>query len=95
MRYEYWDEHIKISSATPGTTAAAIFGDVKPPRSAQTPFQSVSRILNGVVHNDRVILGDDPDADGAKDCFDPNVQEGKDQYFLNVARQRREGTIVF
>jgi len=95
LRYEYWDDNIKISSATPGTTATAIFGDMKPPENAQTPRQSASRVLHGVVDNDRVIFGDDPDLKGAKDCFDPMGQRDKDQYFLNVARQRRQGKLVF
>ncbi|MCL1855130.1 MAG: SDR family oxidoreductase, partial [Clostridia bacterium] len=44
LRYEHWDDNIKISSATPGTTATAIFVDTKPPETAQTPHQSASRI---------------------------------------------------
>jgi NAD(P)-dependent dehydrogenase (short-subunit alcohol dehydrogenase family) len=95
LRAEYWDDNIKISSATPGTTVTAIWGDLKAPETAQTPRQSASRILNGVVKNDRIIYGDDMDCDGARDCFDYDNQEGKDQYFAQIARQRREGIMEF
>lgn len=91
LRTEYWDNNIKISSATPGTTATAIWGDSKPPESAQTAQQSASRILNGVTKNDRIIFGDDPDADGAANCYNYAARIGMDEYLLNVARQRRKG----
>jgi len=92
LRTEYWDDNIKISSATPGTTATAIFGDKKPDESAmQTPQQSASRILCGVVTNDRIIYGDDSDLSGASFCFHPEAQKGNDKYLLRVARERREG----
>ena len=95
LRYEYWDDNIKISSATPGTTATAIFGGQKPPETAQTPRQSASRILNGVVNNDRLILGDDSDLNGASRCFDYASRDEMDAYFLRVARERREGKVAF
>ena len=91
LRSEYWDENIKISSATPGTTATAIWGDQKPPESAQTPRQSASRILHGATNNDRVIFGDDPDIQGAASSYDYRKQGEVDEYLLNVARQRRKG----
>ena len=92
LRSEYWDDNIKISSATPGTTATAIFGEKKPDASVmQTPQQSASRILRGVVTNDRIIYGDDSDVTGAKHCFHPRAQKGNDKYLLRVARERREG----
>jgi len=95
LRYECWDDNIKISSATPGTTATAIFGDTKPPDTAQTSHQSASRILNGVVNNDRLILGDDSDLAGAKSCFDYDSRDFLDEYYLRVARSRREGKLAF
>jgi len=97
MRYEHWDDNIKISSATPGTTVTAIFkaSGVTPPDSAQTPHQSASRILNGVVSNERIIFGDDSDLNGSRDCFSFEVSEGKDAYFLHNARERRAGNLVF
>lgn len=91
LRTEYWDDNIKISSATPGTTATAIWDSVGIPGSAQTPQQSASRILNGVTNNVRVIFGDDADASGAQDCFVQYAQDGKDGYLLQVARERRKG----
>lgn len=86
LRAEYWDDNIKISAATPGTTLTAIWGKLAPPKNAQTAQQSASRILNGVVNNDRVIFGDDQDAHGASNCYDYNAQAGKDAYFLHIAR---------
>ena len=96
LRAEYWDDNIKISSATPGTTATAIWGDPKAaPKSAQTPRQSASRILNGVVNNDRIIFGDDSDVDGARHCFAYEARKGYDEYLLNVARERRKGNVGY
>ena len=95
LRAEYWDDHIKISSATPGTTATAIFGDAKAPDSAQAPRQSASRILNGVAENVRIIYGDDGDAEGGTHSFHPEAQTAYDDYLLPVTRARREGKIAF
>ena len=95
LRAEYWDDNIKISSATPGTTATAIWGDQKPPESAQTSQQSASRILHGVVNNDRIIFGDDSDAQGAASGNLAIFQKETDQFFVNVARERRQGNIGF
>lgn len=95
LRSEYWDDNIKISSATPGTTATAMFDHVAYPPPAQTPHQSASRILHGVVNNDRLILGDDLDVQGARNCFDYAIREDMDAYLLNVARERRKGNFTF
>jgi NAD(P)-dependent dehydrogenase (short-subunit alcohol dehydrogenase family) len=95
LRSEYWDDNIKISSATPGTTATAIWDGGPIPESAQTPHQSASRVLNGVVNNDRIIYGDDADFDGAKYCFHPEAQNGYDEYLLPLMRERRKGNIIF
>jgi len=92
VRSEYWDDNIKISSATPGTTATNIFGDKKPAEgSMQTPQQSATRILKGVVNNDRIIYGDDADVRGSRNCFAYRAQKGQDAYLLRVARERRKG----
>jgi NAD(P)-dependent dehydrogenase (short-subunit alcohol dehydrogenase family) len=92
LRTEYWDDNIKISSATPGTTATAIWGDPKwTPEVAQTPQQSASRILNGAVNNDRVIFGDDVDA---KYGYNPLAEE-LDQGLIEIARERRKGNVNF
>ena len=92
LRSEYWDDNIKISSATPGTTVTAIWGDPKAaPNFAQTPRQSASRILNGVVNNERIIFGSDMDA---KYGYSP-LGEGLDQKLQEVARERRKGNDGF
>jgi len=57
----------------------------------QTPQQSAIRILKGVVNNDRIIFGDDPDVKGASDCYAYKSQKKWDTYHLRVARERREG----
>ena len=95
LRSEYWDDNIKISSATPGTTATAIWDGGESPKTAQTPQQSVCRILNGVANNDRIIYGDDSDVDGASSCFHPLAQHGVDEFLLQIARERREGSLGF
>ncbi len=94
LRAEFWDDHIKISSATPGTTATAIWDGGKMPENVQTPQQSARRILAGTAKNRRVIYGDDADESGSRNCFDVDCQEIPDQYLLNIARQRRSGKIV-
>ncbi|MGB7552577.1 MAG: SDR family NAD(P)-dependent oxidoreductase [Chromatiaceae bacterium] len=94
LRYELWDENIRVTSATPGTTATAIWGDVAPPSGAQSPEQSARTILAGVARNERLVLGDEGDLSGAKTCFDPEAAKGYDEYLLNVARKRRSGKWV-
>jgi len=97
MRYEYWNDNIKISSATPGTTATDIFAVAgrESPDFAQTPKQSAIRILNGAVNNDRIIFGDDSDLNGARFCFAYEGQRVNDEYYLRVARERRGGKMAF
>ena len=96
LRSEYWDNNIKISSATPGTVVTAIWDKIgEVPKMAQTPQQSASRILNGVVNNDRIILGDDGDVSGASYCYLPQSNQGNDEYLLRVARDRRAGKMSF
>ncbi|OPY48090.1 MAG: short chain dehydrogenase [Methanosaeta sp. PtaU1.Bin028] len=94
LRYEYWDENIFFTSATPGTTITRIWGDQKPPKGAQTAEQSASRILEGVARRDRLVLGDDGDVQGATNCFNPLAAEGNDAYLINNARKRRSGEWV-
>ncbi|MDD4080127.1 MAG: SDR family oxidoreductase [Eubacteriales bacterium] len=94
LRYEYWDENIKFNSATPGTTLTAIWGEVGPPEGAQTAQESARKILKGVAKNQRLILGDKGDEEGAPHCFDPSMEEGLDDYFINVARVRRGGKLT-
>jgi len=94
LRYELWDEHIRLTSATPGTTITPIWGDKPPPAGAQSAEQSAQTILAGVAKNERLVLGDAADVSGAKNCFNPDVADGVDEYLLNVARRRRGGEWV-
>jgi NAD(P)-dependent dehydrogenase (short-subunit alcohol dehydrogenase family) len=96
LRYELWDENIRVSSATPGTTATPIWksGGGEPPAGAQTPEQSARTILAGVAENQRLVLGDANDVSGARTCFAPEAAEGMDEYLLDVARKRRQGQWV-
>lgn len=96
LRYELWDENIRVTSATPGTTATAIWksGGAEPPPGAQSPEQSARTILAGVARNDRLVLGDQGDISGAKTCFNPDAAAGVEEYLLNVARKRRRGEWV-
>lgn len=94
LRYELWDNNIRVSSATPGTTITGIWGGKEPPPGAQTAEQSAHTILAGVAKNERLILGDEKDLSGAKWCFDPDAAKDVDEYLLNVARKRRSGQWV-
>lgn len=94
LRSEYWDENIKISPATPGTTATAIWevdGKSYMPENVQTAQQSAQTILTGVCHNNRIIFGDVGDEAGSRNCFHVDYQDVPEQYLLNVARGRRNG----
>jgi NAD(P)-dependent dehydrogenase (short-subunit alcohol dehydrogenase family) len=91
LRYELWDENIRLSSATPGTVATAIWKDREVPTGAQSPQQSALSMLAGVAKNERLVLGDQQDVRGAKHCFDPDAAAAMDEYLLNVARKRRRG----
>ncbi|MCL2819195.1 MAG: SDR family oxidoreductase [Actinomycetia bacterium] len=93
LRTEYWDDNIKISSATPGTTATHIFADANQeiPPDAQTPHYSASRILDGVAKNNRIIFGSDSDAESGKWAFHPDAQVEYDQYLIPILKARKEG----
>jgi len=93
LRYELWDENIRVTSATPGTTATAIWksGGVQPPPGAQSPERSARTILAGVAKNERLVLGDEHDLSGARNCFNPDAAAAIDHYLLEVARKRRRG----
>lgn len=96
LRYEFWDDNIKIAPATPGTTATAIWGDLDVPETAQTPQQSAQRILAGVAKNDRIIYGDDGDVSGGQNgaSSNPEIMKFNDEYLLNIARIRRTGKVA-
>jgi NAD(P)-dependent dehydrogenase (short-subunit alcohol dehydrogenase family) len=91
LRYELWDENIRLTSATPGTVATAIWGDTEAPPGSQSPEQSARTILGGVAKNERVVFGDEADASGSRSCFNPDAVKAVDDYLLNVARKRRRG----
>jgi NAD(P)-dependent dehydrogenase (short-subunit alcohol dehydrogenase family) len=91
LRYELWDENIRVTSATPGTVVTAIWKGKEAPPGAQSPEQSARTILAGVAKNERLVLGDQQDVSGAKHCFDPDAAATMDDYLLNVARKRRSG----
>jgi len=94
LRTEYWDDNIKISPATPGTTATAIWdvnGQSYMPDNVQTAQQSAQTILTGVCHNKRIIFGDIYDEAGSRNCFHVDYQDIPEQYLLNIARDRRKG----
>lgn len=94
LRAEFWDDNIRISSATPGTTATAIWQGTDVPERAQTPQQSAQRILAGVASNRRLIFGDDGDVSAGKTCFSDDCQDIPDQYLLDIAHQRRRGVMA-
>ncbi len=93
LRYELWDENIRVTSATPGTTATAIWksGGTATPSGAQSPEQSAKTILAGVAKNERLVMGDEADAGGARYCFNPDLSAGQDYYLLDVARKALKG----
>jgi NAD(P)-dependent dehydrogenase (short-subunit alcohol dehydrogenase family) len=93
LRYELWDENIHVTSATPGTTATAIWtaGGGEVPAGAQSPEQSARTILAGVARNERLVLGDQRDLSGAKICFNPDHAAELEDYLLSVARRRKSG----
>jgi NAD(P)-dependent dehydrogenase (short-subunit alcohol dehydrogenase family) len=94
LRTELWDENIRVTSATPGTVATPIWEPGEPPPGAQSPEQSARTILAGVADNQRLVLGDEGDASGARTCFAPEAATEMDAYLLNVARKRRDGEWV-
>jgi len=97
LRSEFWDEGIRVSSATPGTTATAIFqaAGKSPPPNAQSPQLSAQTILAGVAKNERLVLGDENDVYVAKNGFNPDISEAADKYLVEAARKRRTGELVF
>jgi len=95
LRYELWDENIRLSAVIPGTTATPIWDKAGgAPAGALTPEESARGILAGVAANERIVFVTKDDRDGAADAFDYRVAEGKDAYFVNNARLRRGGKMV-
>lgn len=95
LRAEYWDENIKFSPATPGTTATGIWrtddGIDVTPETAQSPADSASHILDGAAENKRVICGDNGDESGLRTNLNPDLMKEVDEYFTNIAKDRKSG----
>lgn len=93
LRYEFWDENIRFSAATPGTTSTGIWQGAAPAH-AQSPADAARAILHGVAHNERLVLGDQHDVSGATNAFAPAAAGGMDEYLLDVPRRRRAGKVA-
>jgi NAD(P)-dependent dehydrogenase (short-subunit alcohol dehydrogenase family) len=95
LRSELWDESIRLSTVIPGTVATPMWGKAGgAPASAITPQESAQGILRGLAANERIIIVTEDDKNGARHGFLPEYGEGNDAYFVNVARQRRSGTLT-
>lgn len=92
LRYELWDENIRLSTIIPGTVATAIW-EGKAPDFAITPEESALGILKGVAANERVVFVTEDDRNGAIDSTRFEASQGWDEYFLAVARRRRSGEV--
>lgn len=93
LRYELWDENIRLSTIIPGTVATSIWGADSPPPSAISPKESAQGILKGLAANERIIIVTEADLSGAINAYRPEVAQYMDEYFLKIARQRREGKL--
>lgn len=95
LRYELWDENIRLSTVIPGTVATPIWEAAGgAPASALTPEESARGILKGIAANERIVFVTDDDRNGAADAFDYRAGAGKDLYFLNNARLRKKGIMA-
>lgn len=95
LRSELWDDNIRFSTIIPGTVATPIWDKAGgAPPSAITPKESAQGILAGVAANERIIILTEDDKNGAKCGFLPEYSKMTDEYFVNVARQRRSGKMT-
>ncbi|MEK4033666.1 SDR family oxidoreductase [Methylocystis sp. IM3] len=100
LRAELWDEAIRVTSATPGTTATAIFQGKAMPPTAQTPELSAQAILAGVAKNERLVIGDrlalgeKGDAVSARYGLNPDFSDMWDKILAEAARKRRAGEVA-
>ena len=92
LRYELWDEHIRLSTIIPGTVATPIW-EGRAPESAITPAESANAILQGVAANERIVFVTDDDRNGAINSTNPESARGMDAFLLNIARKRKNGEI--
>lgn len=96
LRYELWDENIRLSTVIPGTVATPIWDEAGgAPASAITPEESARGILKGLAANERIIIVTEDDRSGALNAFRPEAAEVIDAYLLDVARKRRKGETGF
>ncbi len=90
LRYELWDENIRVSTVIPGTVATPIWQG-KAPGFAITPEESARGILKGLAANERIIFVTDDDRNGAVNSTRPEAAKAMDEYLLDIARRRRSG----
>ena len=92
LRYELWDEIIRLSSVIPGIVATPMWDKAGgAPDFAISPEESALGILQGVAANQRIIILMEYDQNSAKYGFLPEYGDQMDAKVLDVARQRRSG----
>ncbi|ABL64997.1 SDR family oxidoreductase [Chlorobium phaeobacteroides] len=95
LRHEFWDENIRLSTVIFGTAATPIRDKAGgAPESAIMPEESTHGNLKRLAASDSVVIVTDCDREGAVNAFLPEAAKGKDEYLLNVARQRKIGQFV-
>jgi NAD(P)-dependent dehydrogenase (short-subunit alcohol dehydrogenase family) len=92
LRYELWDENIRLSTIIPGTVDTPIWEKAGgAPDSAISAEQAARGILRGVAANERIVIVTEADRRGAINAFHPDRAEAVDDYLLSVARKRKRG----
>jgi NAD(P)-dependent dehydrogenase (short-subunit alcohol dehydrogenase family) len=92
LRYELWDDNIRVCPVIPGTVATPIWDAAGgPPPEAISPAEAAHEILRGVAANERIVFVTECDREGAANAYSHEVWQGKDAYFLDNARRRRGG----
>jgi NAD(P)-dependent dehydrogenase (short-subunit alcohol dehydrogenase family) len=90
LRYELWDENIRLSTVIPGTVATPIWGKGAP-ESAISPEECARGVLKGLAANERIVIVTEEDRRAAINAFRPDSAKSMDDYLLRVARKRRSG----
>jgi NAD(P)-dependent dehydrogenase (short-subunit alcohol dehydrogenase family) len=92
LRYELWDENIRLSTIIPGTVNTSIWQKAGgAPDFAISPEEAARGILEGVAANQRIVIITEADRKGAINAFHPDRSKALDEYLLDVARRRRRG----
>lgn len=92
LRYEYWDDNIRISTIIPGTVATPIWDEAGgAPEGALTPDESARGILQGLKEDKMIIFVTDIDHNGAFYMVHPEGEKAMHEHLLGVARKRRKG----